>query len=157
MKLDRIDIRLLEVLQHDCRMKSTELAEAVGLSLSPCYRRLRLMEEGGVIKSYVALVDPVQAGYPVDAYVSVAIDKRVAGAMDAFALEVAAYEEVMECFVVTGSFDFLLRVVAADVAGIDRFVTTKLPRLARVRDIHTSMPLRRVFSKTALPVKPTID
>jgi DNA-binding Lrp family transcriptional regulator len=153
MKLDPTDVRLLEALQRDCRIKSADLAEKVGLSLSPCYRRIRLLEEAGVIKGYVALVDPKKGGFPIDAYVSVAIDKRKASAMDAFAREVVVFEEVVSCSVMTGSFDYLLHVVSADIAGIDRFVTAKLTRLPGVSDINTAIPLRTVFSRTALPVK----
>ena len=153
MKFDRNDVSILHALQHDAHAKAADLAESLGLSLSPYYRRIRLLEESGVITHYVTLLDQEKAGFPVNAYVSVAIEKKSEVRLAAFERAIASFEEVMECYLMTGAFDYMLRVVASDIAGIERFVMTKLTKIEGVRDIHTSVALRRVEYKTALPVR----
>jgi Lrp/AsnC family transcriptional regulator, leucine-responsive regulatory protein len=153
MKFDRTDVAILRALQRDAHTKAADLAESLGLSLSPFYRRVRMLEEAGVISQYVTLLDQEKAGFPVNAYVSVAIEKKNETRLAAFERAVANLEEVMECYLMTGAFDYMLRVVAADIAGIERFVMTKLTKVDGVRDIHTSVALRRVEYKTALPLR----
>jgi DNA-binding Lrp family transcriptional regulator len=153
MKLDKVDVRILLALQNDALVKAADLAESLGLSLSPFYRRIRLLEERGVISRHVTLLDQEKAGFPVSAYVSVAVDKKSTPVLKSFEQEVAGFEEVMECYLMTGAFDYMLRVVAPDIAGLEQFVMEKLARMAGVRDINTSIALRRVHYKTALPVK----
>jgi Lrp/AsnC family leucine-responsive transcriptional regulator len=153
MKFDRNDVTILHALQRDAHTKAADFAETLGLSLSPFYRRIRLLEENGVITQYVTLLDQEKAGFPVNAYVSVAIEKKSEVRLAAFERAISNFEEVMECYLMTGAFDYMLRVVAADIAGIERFVMTKLTKIDGVRDIHTSVALRRVEYKTALPVR----
>jgi Lrp/AsnC family transcriptional regulator, leucine-responsive regulatory protein len=153
MKFDRIDVRILDDLQRDARTKASDLADAVGLSLSPYYRRVRMLEEQGVIAQYVTLLDQEKAGFPVSAYVSVSIEKKTEARLAAFEAAVAKCEEVMECYLMTGAFDYMLRVVTSDIAGVERFVTNKLAKIDGVMDINTSVELRRAVYKTALPVK----
>jgi Lrp/AsnC family leucine-responsive transcriptional regulator len=153
MKLDRTDIRILQAIQRDAHTKAADLAESLNLSLSPFYRRLRLLEESGIISRHVTLLDQEKAGFPVNAYVQVAVDKKSATLLAAFEREVNTFEEVMECYIMTGSFDYMLRVVAAEISGIERFVMEKLVKVEGVRDINTSIALRRVQYKTALPVR----
>jgi DNA-binding Lrp family transcriptional regulator len=153
MKLDKVDVRILLALQNDALVKAADLAESLGLSLSPFYRRIRLLEERGVISRHVTLLDQEKAGFPFSAYVSVAVDKKSTPVLKSFEQEVAGFEEVMECYLMTGAFDYMLRVVAPDIAGLEQFVMEKLARMAGVRDINTSIALRRVHYKTALPVK----
>ena len=157
MKFDRIDVRILNDLQHDAHTRASDLAEAVGLSLSPFYRRIRLLEEQGVITQYVTLLDQEKAGFPVNAYVSVAIEKKTESRLAAFERAIAKCEEVMECYLMTGAFDYMLRVVAPDISGIERFVMTRLTKIDGVRDINTSVALRRTVYKTALPVRTAAD
>lgn len=140
-------------MQRNAHAKAADLAESLGLSLSPFYRRIRLLEESGVITQYVTLLDQEKAGFPVNAYVSVAIEKKSEMRLAAFEREIANFEEVMECYLMTGAFDYMLRVVAGDIAGIERFVMAKLSKIDGVHDIHTSVALRRVEYKTALPVR----
>lgn len=153
MKLDNVDVRILLAMQNDALVKAADLAESLGLSLSPFYRRIRMLEEKGVISRRVTLLDQEKAGFPVSAYVSVAVDKKSTPVLRSFEQEVAGFEEVMECYLMTGAFDYMLRVVAPDIAGLEQFVMEKLARMAGVRDINTSIALRRVHYKTALPVK----
>lgn len=153
MKFDRIDVRILNDLQRNAHAKAAELAEDVGLSLSPFYRRIRLLEDQGVITQYVTLLDQEKAGFPVNAYVSVAIEKKTEARLAGFENAIAKCEEVMECYLMTGAFDYMLRVVAMDISGIERFVMTRLTKIDGVRDINTSVALRRTVYKTALPVK----
>ena len=121
MNFDRADVRILSELQRDARTKATDLAETVGLSLSPFYRRIRMFEEQGVITQYVTLLDQEKAGYPVSAYVQVEIEKKTEVWLEAFEMAIAQQEEVMECYLTTASFDYMLRVVAVDILGIERF------------------------------------
>ncbi|NRO99385.1 winged helix-turn-helix transcriptional regulator [Paraburkholderia sp. NMBU_R16] len=153
MKLDRVDVRILQALQQDAHIKAADLAESLGLSLSPFYRRVRLLEESGIISGYATLLNQEKVGLPVSAYVSVAVDKKSAPLLKSFELEIANFEEVMECYLMTGAFDYMLRVVAPDIAGLERFVMEKLTKIEGVRDINTSISLRRVHYKTTLPVR----
>lgn len=153
MKFDRVDVAILHALQRDAHVKSADLAESLGLSLSPFYRRIRMLEERGVITQYVTLLDQEKAGFPVNAYVSVAIEKKNETRLAAFERAISNCDEVMECYLMTGAFDYMLRVVASDIGGIERFVMARLTKIEGVRDIHTSVALRRVEYKTELPVR----
>jgi Lrp/AsnC family leucine-responsive transcriptional regulator len=113
---------------------------------------LRTYEEAGVITKYVSLLDQEKVGFPVTAYVSVAIEKSAAK-LAAFERTLRSCEEVMECYLMTGAFDYIVRVVASDMAGIERFVMTRLATIEGVRDVSTSITLRRVQYKTVLPVR----
>jgi Lrp/AsnC family leucine-responsive transcriptional regulator len=142
----------LQALQRDAHAKASELAETLAISPSPLYRRIRLMEEAGVIKHYVTLLNQEKVGFPVSAYVSVALEKN-ADKMVAFERAILGCEEVMECYLMTGAFDYVVRVVASDIPGIERFVMTRLATIDGVRDVSTSITLRRVQYKTELPVR----
>ncbi len=152
MKLDKTDVGILHALQRDAHVKASELAESLAISPSPLYRRIRLMEEAGVIKNHVTLLDQEKVGFPVSAYVSVAVEKS-AGKLAAFERAILSCEEVMECYLMTGAFDYIVRVVASDIPGIERFVMTQLATIDGVRDVSTSITLRRVQYKTVLPVR----
>jgi Lrp/AsnC family leucine-responsive transcriptional regulator len=117
MKFDRNDVTIMHALQHDAHAKAAELAESLGLSLSPYYRRIRLLDESDVITQYVPLLDQEKAGFPVNAYVSVAIEKKSEVRLAAFERAIATFEEVMERYLMTGAFEHMLRVVAGDIAG----------------------------------------
>jgi DNA-binding Lrp family transcriptional regulator len=137
MKFDRTDVAILRALQLDAHTKAADLAESLGLSLSPFYRRIRMLEEAGVINQYVTLLDQEKAGFPVNAYVSVAIEKKSEARLAAFERAIANLDEVMECYLMTGAFDYMLRVVAADIAGIERFVMTRLTKVDGFRTRFT--------------------
>ena len=153
MDLDRIDIGLLDHLQHNGRATTVELSEAVGLSPSPCHRRQRLLEEAGVIERYVALLDPAKVGLPVTAFVTVMLTAHTDEALRIFEDAVSAWPEVMEAYEMAGSGDYLLRVVAADLAGYESFLRTRLTRLPVVRSVNSAFALKRLAYRTNLPLK----
>lgn len=150
--LDRIDRRIVDALQHDGRLANNELATQVNLSPSPCLRRVRSLEEAGVIKRYVALVDPAKIGLNLLAYVSVKLEKK--GQMPAaeFASAVDSWSEVTECYSMTGEIDYLLRVQVADLDHFSRFLMDRLLKQAAVADVKSSFVLQRVKETTVLPV-----
>ncbi|AEA62973.1 AsnC family transcriptional regulator [Burkholderia gladioli] len=152
MKLDKTDVTILNALQRNAHVKAVELAEELSISPSPLYRRIRLLEEAGVIKDYVAVLDQDKVGYPVNAYVSVAVEKS-ADTLAAFERVIRGCDEVMECYLMTGAYDYMIRVVANDIPGIERFVMSRLATIEGVRDVSTAITLRRVQYKTGLPVK----
>lgn len=152
MQIDHIDAQILNELQRDARIKTVDLAERVCLSPSPCYRRLKILEENGIIRQYVTLLDQDKIGYPVNVFTFVQLERKTEAAVLSFEEEIAKCEEVMECHLMTGTHDYLLRVVATNIAGYERFIQTKLTRIDGVRDIQSSFSLRRAIYKTALPV-----
>ncbi|OYD83986.1 Lrp/AsnC family transcriptional regulator [Azospirillum brasilense] len=152
IKLDRIDRKILALLQQDGRMPNNELAERVGLSPSPCLRRVKALEDAGVIARHVALVDPVAVDLPVNVFVSVSLERQVEERIDAFEAAVMALPEVMECYLMTGDADYLLRVVVPDLASYERFLKEHLTRISGVANIRSSFALKQVRYRTALPL-----
>ncbi len=150
--LKEIDQKILHHLQGNARLSNVELSDRVNLSPSPCLRRVRNLEEGGVIKGYVALVDQNSVGLPVSVFVSVSLEKQVERALGQFEDAIRARPEVMECYLMTGDADYLLRVVAADLAGYERFLLDHLTRIPGVASIKSSFALKQVTYKTALPI-----
>jgi Lrp/AsnC family leucine-responsive transcriptional regulator len=150
--LDRTDWRILELLQRDGRLSNVELAERVSLSPSPCLRRLRALEEGGMIRQYVALLDPTKVGLGLLAYVSVSLEKRGKMASEAFAKAVLGWPEVVSCFAMTGDMDYLLRVQAADLEQFSRFMMDRLLKLTSVVDVKSTVVLETIKDTTALPL-----
>ena len=152
--LDAIDRKLLENLQNNARMRNVELAEKVGLSPSPCLRRVGNLEETGVIRGYATLVDAEAVGLPVSVFVSVTLEKQIERALDKFEKEIRARPEVMECYLMTGDADYLLRVVTADLGAYERFLIEHLTRIPGVASIRSSFALKQVAYRTALPISP---
>ncbi len=153
MRLDRLDLSILDHLQQDGRATTVELSDAVGLSPSPCHRRQKLLEEAGIISRYVALLNPERVGLPVSVFVSVELTGQTQEQLDAFEASVAECSEVMECYVMTGASDYLLRVVAPDLAAYEEFLRTRLTRMPGVRGVRSAFALKRVIYRTNLPVK----
>ncbi|HEX6363471.1 MAG TPA: Lrp/AsnC family transcriptional regulator [Albitalea sp.] len=151
-ELDRIDRRILQALQHDGRLPNNELAAEVGLSPSPCLRRVRGLEEAGVITRYVALVDPLKVGLALLAYVNVKLDKRGQKPADGLASAVQTWPEVTECYSLTGEMDFLLRVQVSDLEHFSAFLGDKLLKLPGVVDVRSTFALKRIKETTVLPV-----
>ena len=149
--LDGIDRHILESLQRDGRLSNADLAEKVGLSASPCWRRVKALEEGRVIKGYVALVDAKAVGLPVSVFMSVSLTTQVQSALQRFEKAVQQRPEVMECYLMTGDSDYLLRVVVPDLEAYERFVMD-FTRIAGVGQIRSSFALRPVKQGTALPM-----
>ncbi|NQW00290.1 MAG: Lrp/AsnC family transcriptional regulator [Rhodospirillales bacterium] len=152
LQLNEIDLKILGHLQSNARLTNVELAEQVHLSQSPCLRRVRNMETSGVIKGYVALVDQKAVGLPVSVFVNVRLEKQIEQALDVFETAVQQWSEVMECYLMTGDSDYLLRVVTSDLAAYERFLMDKLTRVPSVASINSSFALKQVTYKTALPV-----
>jgi len=150
--IDRIDRGILEQLQDDGRMTNAALAERVHLSPSACLRRVRRLEDEGVIQGYAMLVDQGAVGRPTNIFVEITLHSQSEEALDAFEQAVAACPDVMECYLMSGDADYLLRVAAADTADYERIHRTHLARLPGVARIRTSFALRTVCKKTALPV-----
>ena len=148
---DLIDLKILEALQADGRMTNQELADTVGLSPSPCLRRVRQMEAAGVIARYVALVDPESVGLSVTAFVRVRLDQQDDRHLAAFEAAVADFPEVMECYLMTGEADYQLRVLVGSLGAFEDFLRRRLTRVQGVANVTTSFALRPVIYKTALP------
>ncbi len=150
--LDEIDRRILTTLQGNAKLRNVDLADAVGLSASPCLRRVKHLEDTGVIRGYATLVDPETIGLPVSVFVQVTLEKQVEASLEAFEARIADWPEVMECYLMTGDADYLLRVVAADLTAYQDFLMHKLTRVAGVASIKSSFALRRIQYRTALPL-----
>jgi DNA-binding Lrp family transcriptional regulator len=150
--LDAIDRRILLLLQANARLTNAELAEQVGISPSPCWRRVRALEQAGVIARYVTLLNPEVAGLPVSVFVSVSLEKQIEPALEMFQRAVRARPEVMECYLMTGDSDYLLRVVVSDLAAYERFLMDHLTRIPGVASIRSSFALKQVKYSTALPL-----
>ena len=150
--LDDLDKRLLRLLQADAKISSQELAEQVNLSVSPCWRRVRKLENAGVIDKYVTLLNRRKLGLNTVAYVHVSLIEHTEEAIKVFDDFVARQEQVIECSSVTGADDYLLKVVAADPEGLETFIMQKMPRLGIVRSSTTHFVLRQKKYSTALPL-----
>ncbi|HBT41648.1 MAG TPA: ArsR family transcriptional regulator [Rhodospirillaceae bacterium] len=152
IELDAIDRRILTAIQTNARMRNVDLAEAVGLSASPCLRRVKRLEDAGVIRDYVTLVDQQAVGLPVSIFISVTLERQVEKALEEFEATIRSWPEVMECYLMTGDADYLLRVVTADLSAYERFLMDRLTRVTGVASIKSSFSLKQVVYRTALPV-----
>lgn len=150
-QFDAIDRRILEALQGNGRMTNQELADQVGLSPSPCLRRVRQLEGTGVIERYVALVDPEAVGLSVTAFVRVRLDQQDDRHLAMFEEAVAGFSEVMECYLMTGEADYQLRVLVKSLGAFEDFLRHKLTKVPGVANVTTSFALRPVIYKTAMP------
>lgn len=150
--LDAIDRKILALLQEDARLANVELADKVGLSPSPCLRRVRDLEAAGIIRRYVTLLDPAAIGLPVSVFVNVTLERQVEQALERFEAVILKRPEVMECYLMTGDADYLLRVVIADLSSYERFLIEHLTRVPGVASIKSSFALKQVKYRTALPV-----
>jgi Lrp/AsnC family leucine-responsive transcriptional regulator len=151
-QLDAIDLRILAALQVNARIANTELSAAVGLSPAPCLRRVRSLEQRGVIRKHVSLVDPAAVGLPVSVFVNVSLERQVEQALKKFERAILTRPEVMECYLMTGDADYLLRVVCSDLGAYERFLLDHLTQVPGVSSIRSSFALKQVKYSTALPV-----
>lgn len=152
-RLDEINRRILSALQQNGRLTLAELSEEVGLSPSPCHRRVRLLEDRGVIERYVAVVNQRSVGLPVSVFVSIKLESQREEALARFAKAIAPWPEVLECYLMTGQRDYLLRVVVADLAAYEVFLKTKLTRLNGINSIESSFALEQVKYTHTLPLR----
>ncbi len=150
--LDEIDRRILAELQDNARISNVDLAARVGLSPSPCLRRVRDLEESGVIRRYATLLDPAAVGLGVSVFVQVSLERQIEVGLESFEARVLARPEVLECYLMTGDADYMLRDVVPDVAAFERFLLDHLTRIPGVASIKSSFALKQVTFRTALPI-----
>ena len=151
--IDAIDRKIVAALQEDGRRMTTQdLADRVGLSASPCARRVRLLEEAGIIKGYVAVVDQGKVGLPISVFASVKLERQREEELDRFSQAILRWPEVADCYLMTGQRDYLLRIVAPDLESYERFLKDKLTRLKGVASIESSFALGQVKRSNVLPL-----
>lgn len=149
---DEVTLKLLELLQTDSEISHAELAERVGISTSPCWRRVADLKSQGVIRGAVVLVDPLKLGLAVNVFVHVTLERQDKETLDMFTSAISTKPEVMECYLMTGEADFLLRVVIEDLIKYQSFVMDCLTQIPGVANIRSSFALNQVKYTTALPV-----
>ncbi len=152
MKLDKIDTRILEILQRDGRASVVDIANTIGLSPTPCARRIKQLESAGVIQSYAAIVDPKKAGYTIQAMVQVKLEQHTDERVEQFERSILERPEVLACFAMTGEMDFLLHVVARDIEALSEFTLKRLLRIPGVRDVRSSIVLDTLKRSAGVPV-----
>ncbi len=150
--IDAIDRKIVAALQEDGRMTTQDLADRVGLSASPCARRVRLLEEAGIIKGYVAVVDQGKVGLPISVFASVKLERQREEELDRFSQAILRWPEVADCYLMTGQRDYLLRIVVPDLESYERFLKDKLTRLKGVASIESSFALGQVKRSNVLPL-----
>lgn len=153
MNLDRFDRAILQILQADGRISNTELAQRVNLSESACLRRVRALEQSGLIERYAAILNQQKAGLPVNVFVNITLDRQDEPDLRKFEESVRSIPEVMECYLMTGDYDYTVRVVVSDTADFERVHSKYLTRLPGVARVHSSFALRTVQKARELPLR----
>jgi Lrp/AsnC family transcriptional regulator, leucine-responsive regulatory protein len=152
--MDEIDRNILKTLQEDARITNADLADKVGLSPAPCLRRVRALEDAGVIRKYVTLLDPGAIKLGVTVFVQITLDLQVENRLEMFEQAILRRPEVLECYLMTGDSDYLIRVVVPDVAAYEQFLKQSLTRIEGVAGIKSSFALKQVKYSTVLPLDP---
>ena len=152
MKLDPIDIRILNELQNDSSHSNVELAKRVHLSPSPCLMRVKALKDKGVIRNYVALADPKILGLGLNVFISISLKEQSKEALAQFEQRISEHDEVMECYLMTGDSDYLIRVAVADMDALEKFILEQLTPIPGIEKIRSSFALKQVRYKTALPL-----
>nr|WP_145551245.1 Lrp/AsnC family transcriptional regulator [Variovorax boronicumulans] len=152
MNLDATDLRILDELQRDGALSNVELARRVHLSPSPCLARVKALQSAGIITGYVALADPAQLGLGLNVFISISLTRQSKEALADFEQRIALHDEVMECYLMTGDSDYLIRVAVADIAALERFILEQLTPIPGIEKIRSSFALKQVRYKTALPL-----
>jgi Lrp/AsnC family transcriptional regulator, leucine-responsive regulatory protein len=155
MAIDRIDVKILNELQENASLTNVELAARVNLSPSPCLTRVRNLEKLGVIDRRIAILDPAVLGLGVIAFIQVKLEKQVQASLDNFTRAIDRIGHVMECYLMTGDSDYLLRVVAADIEDLEDLIVNRLSRIPGVSSIRSNLALKRISHKTVLPIDTT--
>jgi Lrp/AsnC family leucine-responsive transcriptional regulator len=153
MTLDHYDTAILDELQKDGRRSIVELAERVGLSGTPCARRVKLMEQAGIIQGYTAIIDPPHLGLTVQAFIQVKLERHTDENVEKFRRAVEAMEEVVSCHAMTGEYDLLLQVVVVDLESLSNVVLKKLLKISFVRDVHSSIVLNTFKRSIRVPMR----
>lgn len=151
-RLDGLDRRIIAELQINSRLTIQELAAKIGLSASPCARRIRILEEAGIITGYAAIIDQTKVGLPISVFASVKLERQREDELDRFSQAVARWPEVVDCYLMTGQRDYLMRIVVRDLPAYERFLKDKLTRLDGVASIESSFALGQVKRSSALPI-----
>lgn len=152
-KLDSIDARILSHLQRNAKLTNLELADLVNLSPSPCLARVKALERDGVISRYTALVDPASLGLNVNVFIRVRLEKQSREILSSFEHAIGLREEVLDCYLMSGEADYLLRVVVPDVASLEKLTIDHLSRIPGVANIQSSFALKEVKIHSPLPVR----
>lgn len=150
--IDDIDRKILGALQRQCRLSAQELAEATGISAATCWRRVKALEDAGIIKAYRAILDREKIGFAVIAFVHVSVERQYANVVATIEKKIRARPEVLDCYATTGDADFTLRVIAKDIADYDRFLQKFLLELPEIAQVRSSIALREVKATTEMPV-----
>lgn len=150
--LTTTDRRILDLLQHNARLSNVALARRVALSPSACLRRVQALEAHGYIRQYVTLLDPLRVGLGVSVFIQVSLEKKDEASLKRFEKAMVRRPEVMECYLMTGDSDYLLRVVVPDVAEFERFLMEHITKIPGIATIKSSFTLKQVKYTTALPV-----
>ena len=153
MNLDRHDLGILNALQKNGRVSNRELADQIGLSPAPCWRRLRTLEQDGVISDYVALLNPEKVGLMIMAFVHVSLENHHSDTVKEFDDAINKSPEVLECYMTSGEYDYMLKVIVADMAAYETFLSDVLMQLDSVRGVNTSFTLKHKKLTTALPLQ----
>ena len=154
MKLDSTDLRILAALQADGALSNVELARRVHLSPSPCLTRVKALEAAGVIERYVALVNAKNLGLGLNVFISISLKTQSKEVLADFERRIAEHDEVMECYLMSGDSDYLIRVALPDIAALERFILEQLTPIPGIEKIRSSFALKQVRYKTALPLPP---
>jgi Lrp/AsnC family transcriptional regulator, leucine-responsive regulatory protein len=157
MLLDAVDYKILAQLQEDSSLTNVELARRVHLSPSPCLQRVKALEAAGVIQRYVALTQPQALGLGLNVFISISLKEQSKAALAEFEQRIAEHDEVMECYLMTGDSDYLIRVAIADMAALEKFILEQLTPIPGVEKIRSSFALKQVRYKTALPLKQAVS
>lgn len=154
-QFDKQDLRILRELQENGRLTNVDLAQRVNLSPSPCLARVRELERSGVIERYVALLEPARVGLNLSVFIAITLERQVEKALEQFEAAMSRYPQVMECYLMTGDSDYLIRVVVEDVRMLERFIVNELSKIPGLSNIRSSIALKQVKYKTALPLGET--
>ena len=152
MKLDQTDLKILDELQRDGSLSNIELARRVHLSPSPCLARVRALESTGVIDRYVAIANPAALGLGLSVFISISLKSQSKEALAHFEQRISEHDEVMECYLMTGDSDYLIRVAVSDIAALEKFILEQLTPIPGIEKIRSSFALKQVRYKTALPL-----
>ena len=152
MNLDSIDYKILRELQNQGDLSNVELAKRVHLSPSPCLARVKALEASGVIDRYVALANPLKLGLGLSVFINISLKEQSKSALAEFEQRIAEHEEVMECYLMTGDSDYLIRVAVADLPALEKFILEQLTPIPGIEKIRSSFALKQVRYKTALPL-----
>ncbi len=152
MNLDGIDLKILSELQRDGSLSNVQLAQRVHLSPSPCLARVKALEASGVIARYVALANPAKLGIGLSVFINISLKEQSKAALADFEQRIAEHDEVMECYLMTGDSDYLIRVAIADLPALEKFILEQLTPIPGIEKIRSSFALKQVRYKTALPL-----